>query len=270
MSAERRRDRWRRFSIVNSAVGMANDSNVAPAQSSRIRVLVAEHKTILREGICRLLESNGQFTIFGTAEDGPTAISLARRPLLPDVLLLEIELPEISGLQVLEMIESSATPVRTVVFGATISAHTAITAFSLGAKGVLQHEESTTLLFRSLRAVANGQYWVRRSLVNQLARHVQSSSKPFQLTTRERDVIALVVAGFGNREIAERCQLSIETIKHHLTRIFAKTGASTRFELSVFALQHGVAGREAADAIQRTDLPQAKRLPRARPVPVSR
>jgi DNA-binding NarL/FixJ family response regulator len=109
---------------------------------------------------------------------------------------------------------------------------------------VLQHDQSAALLFKSIRTVAMGEYWVDRALVGKLARQVQFATTPFGLTARQRQVVSLLVAGYSNREIAERFKLSSNTVKHHLTSIFDKTGASTRVELAVFALHHGIAGSD--------------------------
>ena len=198
---------------------------------------------MLREGVRQLLESAGDFTITATAEDGLSALSLTRE-LRPDVLLLSTELPGLSWLQVLEGLDAAPLQVRTLLFGGSIPSTTLIDALAVGARGVLQHDQAATLLFKSIRGVAKGEYWLPRAFVGDLARRVQLSATPFRLTLRERQVVSLVVAGYSNKDIAERYQLSPETVKHHLTSIFAKTRTATRVELAVFALHHGIAGRE--------------------------
>ena len=235
--------------------------------SHQIRVLVAEHKGMLREGICQLLRSAGDFDVVGIAGDGVEALSMTRES-RPDVLLLELELPKMTGLRVLELLRPDSDGARTLLFGTSVSPDTAVHALALGARGVLQHDQSSTLLFRSIRALANGDYWVDRSLVGKLAQQVHRSATPFQLTPRQRQVVSLVVAGYSNKEIAERFKLSSDTVKHHLTSLFDKTGASTRVELAVFALHHGIAGAEIPppEAICPAAVPvRMARVPKTRP-----
>jgi len=226
-------------------------------ECQQIRVLVVEHKTILREGIGHLLHAEDDLTVAGMAEDGVTGLSMARE-LHPDVMVLELDLPKMSGLRVLELLDPASTSVRTLLFGASITANTAIEALELGARGVLAHDCSATALFKSIRSVAKGEYWVERALVGALARQVRLSSKPFGLTQREREVLSLVVLGYSNKEIAARCRVSSDTIKHHVTSIFDKTGASTRVELAVFALHHGLAGPESDESADPPDLTRAQ------------
>ena len=210
-------------------------------EPQQIRVAVAEHKAMLREGVCQLLQSERDFAVAATAEDGPAALSITRE-CRPDVLLLECDLPKMPGLRVLELLDTTAT--RVLLFGASIPPDAAIEALELGARGALQHDQSAALLFKSIRTVAKGEYWVDRALVGKLARQVQFATTPFRLTARQRQVVSLLVAGYSNKEIAERFKLSSNTVKHHLTSIFDKTGASTRVELAVFALHHGIAGSD--------------------------
>jgi len=226
-------------------------------ECQQIRVLVVEHKTILREGIGHLLHAEDDFTVAGMAEDGVTGLSMARE-LHPDVMVLELDLPKMSGLRVLELLDPASTSVRTLLFGASITPNTAIEALELGACGVLEHDRSATVLFKSIRSVAKGEYWVERALVGALARQVRLSSKPFGLTQRQREVLSLVVLGYSNKEIAARCRVSSDTIKHHVTSIFDKTGASTRVELAVFALHHGLAGAESGERAEPPDLNRVK------------
>ena len=192
-----------------------------------------------REGLGELLQSQEGFTVSGTAEDGVAALACARE-IQPDVLLIQLDLPRISGLKVLELLDLPATAIRALVLVPTVSSDTIIRALELGAKGVLQHDVSPLLLFKSIRAVARGEYWVPRGVVAELARRLKFYAAPFGLTRRECQVVSLIVQGYNNKDIATRFSVSVTTIKHHLTNIFDKTGASTRVELAVFALHHGI------------------------------
>ena len=195
---------------------------------------------MLREGISRLLSSQTDFEVIGVAQDGVEAIALTRRH-RPDVLLLEADLPRMTGLRVLELLHPTTTGTRVLLFGAAISVATAAEAVEVGVHGILDHDATPAMLFKSIRIVARGEYWLQRNLVGELLSHATMSSDPFDLTVREREIVELVVRGCSNKAIAERCRITADTVKHHLTSIFDKTGASTRVELAVFALHHGVA-----------------------------
>ena len=209
----------------------------------RVTVLVAQPNQMLCEGVCQLLRSQPVLSVVGIARGGASAVALAQQ-LQPDIMLLEIDLPDTPASRVLTLLTQAAPDVRALLFGATVSDALSLRALAQGARGVLPHSAPPPMLFQSIRAIAAGEYWVSRSVINQLARLIQSSSRRFGLTLRERQVTALVAAGCSTKEIAARCHLSAETVKHHLTSIFAKTGVASRVELAVFALQHGIAGSE--------------------------
>ena len=126
-------------------------------------------------------------------------------------------------------------------------------AVQLGVRGMLLKDAPTEVLFEAIMSVLAGRCWVGPTLVTDLLETVrplisspdrQSSQTPWKLTARERQVLAMVAAAHGNKEIARRFAVSEETIKHHLTRLFAKVGASTRLELAMLATQHGIVASE--------------------------
>ena len=139
-------------------------------------------------------------------------------------------------------------PVRTILLVASIDRAETIKALQLGARGVVLKESATELLFKAIRSVMAGQYWVGRDLVSDLVQtlgRLSNNSAPagsnkFGLTPRELDVLRLVVAGYTNKETADKYGLSEDTVKHHLTNIFDKTGASNRLELALFAIHHQI------------------------------
>ena len=131
-----------------------------------------------------------------------------------------------------------------------------ITALQLGAQGIVLKETASEVLFKAIRAVMGGQYWVGRNRVTDLAStlrdlaasHPQPSRKNFGLTPRELEIVAVILGGFSNGDIATRFSISEKTVKHHLTNIFDKLGVSNRLELALFALHHQLAVPEAAVA----------------------
>jgi two-component system, NarL family, nitrate/nitrite response regulator NarL len=209
---------------------------------SPIRVLIADDHPIFRAGLRKLLETEADIVVVGEASDGRQVVALVRT-LHPDVLLLDFAMPVLNGVDVLRELGADAARVRTILLTASIESSDMMLALRLGAVGVLLKTAATELLFKCLRSVVAGEYWIGRdtvgSLVEALARLQAPPSepqlRPFGLTPRELEVMALVATGASNKFIAAQLGLSEETVKHHVTKIFEKTGQSSRVELSLFA-----------------------------------
>ncbi len=196
-----------------------------------------------------LLETEPEFKVVGYAGDGIEAATLACR-LEPDVLLLDLAMPRLPGMEALRAIAAGATPVRTIVLTASMTRTDVLTALQLGARGIVMKDASPELLFKSIHAVMNGQYWIDREAVSDLVAALRDAraaapppvvpARPFNLTRRELEIVKAIVNGDTNKEIASRFGVSEDTVKHHLTSIFDKVGVSTRLELAMFALHHGI------------------------------
>ncbi len=173
---------------------------------------------------------------------------------VPDLLLLDVSMPPPGGLAILEQVARQAPTVKTLLLTAGIGRQDVVRAFELGARGVLLKEHATPLLFQSIHAVLQGQYWVDRAIVGKvidavrdMSHHVSAtrhSSNRFGLTPRELEVVGGVRMGESNREIATRLSVREDTIKHHLSKIFDKLGVYSRVELAVFAINHGLDAAE--------------------------
>jgi two-component system, NarL family, nitrate/nitrite response regulator NarL len=217
-----------------------------PESRRKIRVLIADDHPIVRYGLRRLLEDAAEFRVVGEAADGGEAVALARQ-LSPDVLLLDVSMPRLSGLEALRQLSISQSPVLTVLLSESLDNGKLIEAVRLGARGVVFKESAPSLMVKALRSVMAGQYWVGRDTVADLVRSLQESRsapagpepKPgSRLTPREREMVAAVTAGRSNKEIAAKLAVSEDTVKHHLTNIFDKLGLSNRIELAVFAIEN--------------------------------
>jgi len=217
---------------------------------SGIRILIADDHPIFRDGLRRLLEAERGFQVVVEAADGEEAVKLARQ-LKPDIVLLDLAMPRVTGLEALRELAASPKPVRTVLLTAAIEREQIVEALQLGARGVVLKESATQLLFKALRAVMAGQYWVGRDAVSDLVRLLRELTpapgeegrrSKFGLTPRELEIVGAIVAGYTNKDIAEKFSLSEQTVKHHLSSIFDKLGVSNRLELGLFAVNHRLLG----------------------------
>jgi two-component system nitrate/nitrite response regulator NarL len=227
-----------------------------------VRVVIAEDECMFRTSLRHLLAAPrsvvkdvygidvcADFNVVGEAGTGEETIA-AVESTRPDLLLLDMAMPRGSGLSALRSLEDYRDAVRTIVLTGELSKADLVTAVQLGARGLVLKASPTELLFQAIVCVLAGQYFVAPALVTELLDVVRTfapaSEDPSRtksaggLTRREREVLGLVVAGYANKEIARTFSVSEETIKHHLTRMFAKVGASNRVELAMVATERGL------------------------------
>lgn len=224
-----------------------------------IRILIADDHSIFRDGVRKLLEAEGGFTVVGEATTGVEALELVSE-LRPDILLLDISMPRLTGLEVLRRLSKQTAPMRTILLTASVEKSEIIEALLLGAHGVVPKQSASRMLFKSIRTVMAGEFWVSRDMVSDLVETLRGPSssglagaKTMGLTRRELEVIAAVVEGQVNKDIAQTFHISEYTVKHHLTRIFDKLGVSNRVELAMFAVNHELV--KMAESMRATEEP---------------
>jgi two-component system nitrate/nitrite response regulator NarL len=206
-----------------------------------IRILIADDHRMFREGLRRLLQTEAGFEIVGEATDGAETLEMTSR-LHPDVLLLDVAMPRISGLEVLRRLPDLTT-VHVLLLTAAIEKEEILHALQSGARGVVMKDFGAEVLVRAIRAIVRGEFWVERSTMadwmDQL-RSVQSRQAKLHLTSREMEIVGEIAAGATNREIATRFRISEETVKRHLSNVFDKVGVSNRLELALYAISHKI------------------------------
>ena len=216
-----------------------------------IRVAIADDQALVRAGFVSLIDAAGDLTVVGQAADGTRAIELARRA-RPDVLLMDIRMPSVDGLQATRAISADPELVSTriVVLTTYEVDEYVFEAIRAGASGFLTKDVEPENLREAVRTVAAGHALlapsVTRRVVDAFASAVPAAKAPERLdllTERERDVLALVAEGLSNDEIAERLIMSPLTAKTHVSRILTKLYARDRAQLVVIAYETGLVRR---------------------------
>jgi two-component system nitrate/nitrite response regulator NarL len=211
------------------------------SDNQQVRIAIADDHQIFRDGLRRLLESEPGFEVVAEGTNGLEAAQIAH-DVGPDVMLLDVAMPRMGGVEALAMIRPDTT--RVILLTAAIDPMDMLRAIQLGARGVVMKDSATRLLIDGIRRVMEDKYIMGTGSVDDLAQAVRQlgvqPTRQYGLTSREIEIVSAIVAGDNNRDIADRVGISLQTVKHHLTSIFDKTGVSSRLELALFAIRHGL------------------------------
>lgn len=208
-----------------------------------IRIVTADDHPIFRDGVRRLLETEPEFAVVGEAGTGTETLQLIEEH-DPDVLLLDLGMPDGTGLEVLRTLHDRQSRVRVVLLTAAAEKQEMIEALQLGARGLLLKHSARPLLHKCIRAVVAGEYWLGHDRMPELIDAIRELGRtrppsPVEtLTPQELRVIAAVADGATNKDISDQLGLSEQTVKNHLSHIYDKVGVSNRLELALFAIHH--------------------------------
>jgi two-component system nitrate/nitrite response regulator NarL len=217
-----------------------------------IDIVIADDHAILREGVRKLLECEPGMRVVGEAADGEETVRVVTQ-IKPQVLLLDILLSKKNGLDALRELNRLGLPTRTIIFTAAIEREQVVEALQLGARGIVMKHSALQVLIDSIRCVISGKHWVDQESVPHLIQAVRGMEPPLRasaakqdlgLTPREMQIIALIVAGYTNKDLAKELKISQNTSKHHLTNIFNKLGVSNRLELVLYAIDNRLVDSE--------------------------
>ncbi len=208
-----------------------------------MRVLVADDHSLFRDGIASLIEAAG-FKVVGQVGDGRAAVEAALR-LRPDLVLMDISMPQMSGLEALRQIKAQAPEIQVVMLTVSDDDASLLQAIQSGARGYLLKNLNAEEFLDMLAGLQRGEAALTRQmtarLLNGLARQSQRQPGPAEsLTARERELLRLVAEGLPNKAIAQRLSVSENTVKYHMKNILQKLGAHNRAEAIAHALRAGL------------------------------
>jgi len=214
---------------------------------SKIRIVIAEDHRLIREGLRLILGSEGNFEIVGEAANGLQAIDVIS-DLKPDVVLLDITMPELDGIQVIPIIKQKSPGTKALMLTASEDEAMIFKALKAGAKGYLSKNTSTSSLIKAIKVVHKDEMWVERKLVAKFfhedntadsGKEDRQENPKKDLTPREREVLRLLIKGSTNKEIANDLFISEKTVKSHLNKIFKKLNVSRRLDAILSAIKLG-------------------------------
>jgi DNA-binding NarL/FixJ family response regulator len=208
--------------------------------ANRIPIVIADDHAVLRESLSALLATQKDFEVVGKAATGVEALDMVNNN-HPDVLVLDLFMPNTDGFEVLRTLDKAGSRVAAVVLTGSENQPDYVQVVRLGARGLVLKGEGPERLFAAIRSVANGELAFSEEIAQQVlsAMAGESREEPSsirRLSERERQIAALVARGLKNKDIAQELKISENTVKRHLQSIFNKTGARDRLELAVIAL----------------------------------
>ncbi len=209
--------------------------------TGKIRVILADDHPVVRAGIRALLERADDILVVAEASKGDEVFSLIEK-LAPDVLLLDMEMPGLSGVEVAMQLKRDATPVRVLALSAYDDEQYIRNLLLNGAAGYLTKEEAAESIIDAVRGVARGEegWFSRRAIAQLSALTRQDPHHEKDLTNREYDVLRLVATGKTNLEIGHELGISEKTVEKHMGALFAKLKVASRVEAAVLAVQRGL------------------------------
>jgi two-component system nitrate/nitrite response regulator NarL len=215
-----------------------------PSGDKRIRVVVVDDHTLFRGGIIALLAREPDFEVVGEAADGAEGIKTVARH-KPDVVLLDLNMPGISGIEAMKAILAESPATQVVMLTVSEHADDLMTALRSGAVGYLLKNIDSDFLVDSIRRAAGGDSVMSPEMTGKLVREIRgpASSAPPALSPREREILAFLARGASNKEIARDLAVAENTVKIHVQHILRKLELTSRVQAAVWAVEHGIGAK---------------------------
>jgi len=212
-----------------------------------LRILLVDDHLLFRKGLARLLDARPEFEVVGEAADGLEAVGQTEL-LRPDLVLMDIRMPNCDGLEATRRIKAQMPGVRVVMLTVSEDEQDLAAAVRYGADGYLLKDLLPETLFQHLHGVMAGETPISRTMTGKLFHQLAQRSRPAvqpadeiaNLSTRECEVLALVADGYSNQEIAQELDIAHNTVKNHLRSILAKLGVKNRAQAAAYAVSHGL------------------------------
>jgi len=236
---------------IETMVAPTNESaeNGRERRKGTVRIVIADDHPIVRDGLKKLLQLEDDFEVVGEAGDGREVLEKVQE-LDPDVLLLDLRMPNLDGLSALQALQQINKRTRVIVLTASEDKNEFVQAMKLGCSGIVLKQTAPDLIVKSIRKVHSGEIWLDSHTTAAVMRQFSSpmESAPLgsrdrdrsPLSQREREIVVLVAQGFKNKEMAEKMFISEQTVKNHLHNIFDKLGVSDRLELALYAIHKNI------------------------------
>src|ERR1700681_4008678 len=239
---------------MNEVVVMNEDNEVrtnsSESRKPSIRILIADDHPIVRDGLRKLLSLEDDFDVIGEAADGREVLDKVQE-LDPDVLLLDLRMPNLDGLSTLQAMSQLNKHTRVIILTASEDKNEFVQAMKLGCSGIVLKQTAPELIIKSIRKVHGGEIWLDSHTTAAVMRQFAApgeigasgsgkSRERSPLSQREREIVQLVAQGYKNKEMAEKMFISEQTVKNHLHNIFDKLGVSDRLELALYAIHKGL------------------------------
>lgn len=208
-----------------------------------VRVMIADDHSMIREGLKQLLELEGDFQVIEEACDGVECLEKLSK-ITPDILLLDINMPNMNGLEVLQKMKDKRMRVKVLVLTVHNEVEYLLKAVDIGINGYLLKDSESAELKKAILTVVNGEDYIQPSLIPLLNAKMidrnKDNVKIESLTRREMDVLKLLAVGMYNKEVAEKLSISERTVKNHVSNIFKKIGVTDRTQAAVFAIRNNL------------------------------
>lgn len=209
----------------------------------KINVMIADDHSLIREGLKQLLEFDGTIKIVGEASNGIECLE-KMNVYNPDVLLLDINMPEMNGIEVLKKMKDDNSQVKVLILTVHNEMDYLMKAVDIGVDGYILKDSESAELKKAIRAVRDGENYIQPSLIptlnNQLVNRDTDKDKISSLTNRELEVLIQVANGMFNKEISTNLNISERTVKNHISNIFKKIDVSDRTQAAVFAIKNNI------------------------------
>ena len=211
--------------------------------SEQIRILIVDDHPVVRDGLTAMISTRNDLTVVGEAKSGQQAIELAEAH-QPDVVFLDLEMPQMDGVEVIEQLKIVSPEAQVIIFTAFDTDERILSALQAGAQGYLLKGAPRDELFNAIKVVYNGGSLLQPVVASKLLQRVNTEAEPNQpqeaLTPREQDVLNELAKGLQNKEIAAKLFITERTVKFHVSSILSKLNAGNRTEAVTIAAQSGI------------------------------